>query len=161
MPITIRLKNTEVVMKILIVGGVAAGAGAAARLRRLDEEAEIIIFDKGPYVSYSNCSLPYRLSDTVDSDEKLIMMNPEQFLTRYNIIVRVNQDVVSINRKDKTITIQSKDGTYEENYDKLVLATGANAFVPPVEGIETADVFTLKTVDDTVSLYRFLKEKKA
>ena len=148
-------------MKILIVGGVAAGAGAAARLRRLDEEAEIIIFDKGPYVSYSNCSLPYRLSDTVDSDEKLIMMNPEQFLTRYNIIVRVNQDVVSINRKDKTITIQSKDGTYEENYDKLVLATGANAFVPPVEGIETADVFTLKTVDDTVSLYRFLKEKKA
>lgn len=148
-------------MKILIVGGVAAGAGAAARLRRLNEEAEIIIFDKGPYVSYSNCSLPYRLSDTVDSDDKLIMMSPEQFLSRYNIIVRVNQEVVSINRNNKTIAIKTKDHTYEESYDKLILATGANAFVPPVNGIENADVFTLKTVDDTLSLYRFLKEKHA
>ncbi len=148
-------------MKILIVGGVAAGAGAAARLRRLDEEAEIIIFDKGPYVSYSNCSLPYRLSDMVDSDEKLIMMNPEQFLARYNIIVRTRQEVVSINRKDKTIVVKTEKGTYSESYDKLILATGTNAFVPPVQGIETADVFTLKTVDDTTTLYRFLKEKQA
>lgn len=148
-------------MKYLIVGGVAAGAGAAARLRRLDEEADIIIFDKGPYVSYSNCSLPYRLSDTVDSDEKLIMMNPAQFLDRYNIIVRTNQEVISINRNDKTILVKTDDETYSESYDKLILATGANAFVPPVQGIETADVFTLKTVDDTTTLYRFLKEKQA
>lgn len=148
-------------MKYLIVGGVAAGAGAAARLRRLDEEADIIIFDKGPYVSYSNCSLPYRLSDTVDSDEKLIMMNPAQFLDRYKIIVRTNQEVISINRNDKTIVVKTDDETYSESYDKLILATGANAFVPPVQGIETADVFTLKTVDDTTTLYRFLKEKQA
>lgn len=150
-------------MKYVIVGGVAGGAGTAARLRRLDENAEIIMLDKGPFVSYSNCSLPYRLSDTVDADEKLIMMNPQQFMERYRIQARVNQEVTAICREKKTVQVHDLSGgkEYEESYDRLVLATGANAVVPPIRGIETADIFTLKTVEDTVRLYAFLKKKHA
>lgn len=150
-------------MKYVIVGGVAGGAGTAARLRRLNEDAEIIMLDKGPFVSYSNCSLPYRLSDTVDADEKLIMMNPQQFMSRYRIQARVNQEVTAIRREQKTVQIRdlSSGKEYEESYDRLVLATGANAVVPRIRGIETADIFTLKTVEDTVRLYAFLKKKNA
>lgn len=88
-------------MKYLIVGGVAGGAGTAARLRRLDESAEIIMFDKGPYVSYSNCSLPYRLSGTVDQTEKLVLMDPARFASQYNIQARVNSEVLAIHRAAK------------------------------------------------------------
>ena len=88
-------------MKIVIVGGVAGGASAAARLRRLDEQAEIIMFEKGPHVSFSNCSLPYRLSETVNQTEKLVMMTPQDFAQRYNIDARVSSEVISICRKEK------------------------------------------------------------
>ena len=147
-------------MKYLIVGGVAGGAGTAARLRRLDESAEIIMFDKGPYVSYSNCCLPYRLSGAVDKTEKLVLMNPQRFASQYNIQARVNNEVLSIHRAGKKIRVKDleKDAEYEESYDKLVLAPGANAIIPKIPGIEGAKLFTVKTVVDISRLYAFIQE---
>lgn len=147
-------------MKHLIVGGVAGGAGTAARLRRLDESAEIIMFDKGPYVSYSNCCLPYRLSSTVDKTEKLVLMNPERFARQYNIQARVMNEVLSIDRAGKKVRVNDleKDAEYEESYDKLVLATGANAIVPKIPGIEGANLFTVKTVTDIDRLHTFIHD---
>lgn len=147
-------------MKYLIVGGVAGGAGTAARLRRLDESAEIIMFDKGPYVSYSNCCLPYRLSGTVDKTEKLVLMNPERFARQYNIQARVMNEVLSIDRAGKKVRVKDleKDAEYEESYDKLVLATGANAIVPKIPGIEGANLFTVKTVTDIDRLHTFIHD---
>lgn len=147
-------------MKYLIVGGVAGGAGTAARLRRLDESAEIIMFDKGPYVSYSNCCLPYRLSGTVDKTEKLVLMNPERFARQYNIQARVMHEVLSIDREGKKVRVKDleKDAEYEESYDKLVLATGANAIVPRIPGIDGADLFTVKTVTDIARLHAFIRD---
>lgn len=141
-------------MKYLIVGGVAGGAGTAARLRRLDESAEIIMFDKGPYVSYSNCSLPYRLSGTVDQTEKLVLMDPARFASQYNIQARVNSEVLAIDRAAKAVTVKDleQDREYQESYDKLVLAPGANALIPKIPGIEQANLFTVKTVPDVARL---------
>ena len=141
-------------MKYLIVGGVAGGAGTAARLRRLDESAEIIMFDKGPYVSYSNCSLPYRLSGTVDQTEKLVLMDPARFASQYNIQARVNSEVLAIHRAAKAVTVKDleQDREYRESYDKLVLAPGANALIPKIPGIESANLFTVKTVPDVARL---------
>lgn len=146
-------------MKYLIVGGVAGGAGTAARLRRLDESAEIIMFDKGPYVSYSNCSLPYRLSEAVDETEKLVLMNPRQFQGQYNIQARVMNEVLSIDHDGKKVRVKDleKGEEYEETYDKLILAPGANAVVPKIPGIENANLFTVKTVVDIGRLYTFIK----
>jgi len=106
--------------KVLIVGGVAGGASVAARVRRLDESAEIIMFEKGPHVSFSNCSLPYHLSGIVEDSEKLVLMSPDIFKSRYNIEARVQQEVIQINRDKKTITVKDliSDKTYEEGYDK-------------------------------------------
>lgn len=114
--------------KIVIIGGVAGGASVAARVRRLDEHANIIMFEKGPHVSFSNCSLPYHLSGIVEDSEKLVLMNPNIFKQRYNIEARVNQEVIKINRDRKTITVKDliADKTYEEAYDKLVLSPGRN-----------------------------------
>src|SRR5690625_1400787 len=110
--------------KVLVVGGVAGGASTAARVRRLDENAEVIMFEKGPHVSFSNCSLPYHLSGIVEDSEKLVLMNPNTFKNRYNIEARVNQEVIQINREVKTITVRDllTEQTYDESYDKLVLS---------------------------------------
>lgn len=147
-------------MKYLIVGGVAGGAGTAARLRRLDEDAEIIMFDKGPYVSYSNCCLPYRLSGTVDKTEKLVLMDPGRFLRQYNIQARVMNEVLSIDRAGKKLRVRDleKGKEYEESYDKLVLATGANAILPGIPGIDGANLFTVKTVEDIARLHTFIRD---
>lgn len=149
--------------KIVIVGGVAGGASTAARVRRLDEQAEIIMFEKGPHVSFSNCCLPYRLSETVKAHEKLVLMSPEKFKKQYNIIARTNSEVTSINREKKTVTVKETEtgNTYEESYDKLMLAPGANAIVPQLPGIEDANVFTVKNVVDIAKLYDFIHEKNA
>ncbi len=146
-------------MRVLIVGGVAGGASTAARLRRLDESAEVIIFEKGPYVSYSNCCLPYRLSEAVDETDKLVLMNPAQFASQYNIQARVGHEVLSIDRAGKTVRVKdlAQNREYEEQYDKLVLAPGADAVMPPVKGIENAKVFTIKTVVDIANFYGFIK----
>ena len=151
-------------MKIVIIGGVAGGAGAAARLRRLDEHAEIVLFERGPHISYSNCCLPYFLGGVVKSSDSLLMMSPVSFEKRFNVRVRVNSEVVSVDRAAHTVTVRkTEDGsTYTESYDKLVLATGAAALRPAtIAGADSANVFTVKTVTDVVNLSRRLTETGA
>ena len=119
--------------KYLIVGGVAGGASAAARLRRLGEEDEIIMFEKGPDVSFSNCCLPYHLSGQIKNAADLVLMNPKKFNGQYNIDARVNNEVMSIDRANKAIEVKDviSGEIYTESYDKLVLSPGARAIVPP------------------------------
>lgn len=145
--------------KVLIVGGVAGGASAAARIRRLDEQAEIIMFERGPHVSFSNCSLPYHLSGIVKSSEKLVLMTPESFQTKYNIEARVNQEVIKIDREEKTVTVKNleTDEEYTENYDVLVLSPGAKPFVPNFEGVDLPHVFTVRNVQDIERLNQYVK----
>lgn len=145
--------------KFLIVGGVAGGASTAARLRRLDEKAEIIIFEKGPNVSFSNCSLPFHLSGIVENSDKLILMTPQGFQTKYNIKARVQQEVVRINREKKTITIKDlkTNRDYEESYDTLILSPGASPIVPDLEGIHSKHVFTIRNVADIDRLNWYLQ----
>lgn len=136
--------------KILIVGGVAGGASAAARLRRLDENAEIIMFEKGEYISFANCGLPYYIGETIKEREKLLVQTPEAMNSRFNIDVRVNSEVISVDAKNKKVKVNSKDkGEYEENYDYLILSPGATPIKPPIEGIESDKIFTLRNVPDT------------
>jgi len=145
--------------KFLIVGGVAGGASTAARIRRLDEHAEIIMFEKGPNVSFSNCSLPFHLSGIVDNSDKLILMTPQAFQTKYKIEARVNQEVLHINRKDKNITVKdlTTDTEYEESYDTLVLSPGASPIVPNLDGAHSSHVFTVRNVVDIDRLNRYIQ----
>jgi len=147
--------------RILVVGGVAGGASAAARARRLDESAEIIIFEKGPHVSFSNCSLPYHLSGIVEDVDSLVLLDPEDFKSMYNIEVRVNNEVTKINRDRKTITVKDlvTGKEYEESYDKLVLSPGASPILPnSIEGVHNKNVFTVRNVVDIDRLNRYIKE---
>jgi NADPH-dependent 2,4-dienoyl-CoA reductase/sulfur reductase-like enzyme/rhodanese-related sulfurtransferase len=149
------------VKKILIVGGVAGGASVAARARRLDESAEIIMFEKGPHVSFSNCALPFYLSRTVENSDSLVLMSPEQFHKQYRIEARVNCEVTKINRKEKKITVKNlaTGETYEESYDKLVLSPGAVPILPKsIEGIDRPNVFTVRNVVDIRKLDDYLNE---
>lgn len=145
--------------KILIVGGVAGGASVAARVRRIDESAEIIMFEKGPHVSFSNCALPYHLSGIVEDSDSLVLVKPETFKRRYNIEARVNNEVVKINRDKKTVTVKDlvSGNVYEENYDHLVLSPGANPIVPNLEGVQSDHVFTVRNVVDIARLNEYLK----
>ncbi|MDU3348937.1 MAG: FAD-dependent oxidoreductase [Clostridium sp.] len=146
--------------KILIVGGVAGGASAAARLRRLSEEDEIIMFEKGPHVSFSNCALPYHLSGIIDEADKLVLMSPEKFKAQYNIEARVNSEVISIDRKNKELEIKNTQTgeIYRENYDKLILSPGAKPIVHNIPGIEKVNMFTIRNVVDIDKLNKFVKE---
>lgn len=146
--------------KILLVGGVAGGASAAARLRRNSEEDEIIMFEKGPHVSFSNCALPYHLSGVIDSPNRLVLMSPEKFISQYNIKARVNNEVISINRKDKIVDVKDliSGEVYKESYDKLILSPGAHPIVPNIPGIKKVNVFTIRNVVDIDKLNRYLKE---
>ncbi len=148
--------------RILIVGGVAGGASAAARVRRLDEFAEIIMFEKGPHVSFSNCCLPNHLSGMVENSDDLVLMSPEQFKSQYNIEARVNSEVLKINRDNKTITVKNLETgeEYEEGYDKLVLSPGANPIVPRIEGHDKDHVFTVRNVVDIDKLNRYVGNGK-
>ena len=148
--------------KVLIIGGVAGGASTAARLRRHSEEDRIIMFEKGPNVSFSNCGLPYHLSGMISEVEKLVLMSPQKFLAQYNIEARVNSEVIEIDRKNKEVVV--KDGvtkkTYRESYDKLVLSVGAKPIVPKFEGLDSVNVFTIRNVVDINRLNLFVKERK-
>lgn len=148
-------------MKYVIVGGVTGGAGTAARLRRLDEKAEILIFEKEPYVSYSNCSIPYRLSETVDQTEKLILNTPQSFRNIYNMEVRVSSRVISIDRTAKKVRVKDlkNNREYDEAYDKLILSPGADPIIPFVRGIEDANLFTIRNVEDISRFYSFIKKE--
>lgn len=147
--------------RILIVGGVAGGATAAARVRRLAADAEVIMFERGPHVSFSNCSLPYYLSGTVSDSEKLVMMSPEKFKKSYDIEARVNSEVLSINRGEKTIQVKNliSGETYTEAYDKLVLSPGASPVRPrSIVGVDKPHVFTVRNVKDIEALKAYIDE---
>lgn len=145
--------------RILIVGGVAGGASVAARARRIDESADIIMFERGPHVSFSNCSLPFYLSGMVEDSEELVLMSPEQFKNQYNLEARVNSEVVGVNRAEKTITVRKVDSgeEYHEKYDKLVLSPGAMALCPAgIKGSRDPNVFTVRNVVDIRKLQDYI-----
>ena len=135
--------------KVLIVGGVAGGASTAARLRRLDENLEIIMFERGEYVSFANCGLPYHIGGVIQNRESLLIQTPESLKARFNLDVRVNSEVVGVNGKDKKVKVKTKNGEeYEDNFDFLVLAPGAKSILPVVKGIENKKIFTLRNIND-------------
>lgn len=147
-------------MKYVIIGGVAGGATAAARLRRVDEMAEILLLEKGPYISYANCGLPYYIGGVIAEREKLLVQTPESFGKRFRIDVRVKNEVLAIHPKTKTLTIRNADGEeYEETYDKLLLSPGANPVKPPLEGINSEGIFTLRNVEDTDRIKAYITDK--
>jgi len=145
--------------KIIIVGGVAGGATAAARLRRLDERAEIIMFERGEHISFANCGLPYHIGRSIASRENLLLQTPESFRKRFNVDVRVQSEVVSIDREAKTVSVKNiqTGETYTESYDKLVLSPGGAPIRPPIEGINSERVFTLRNVADTDRIKAFIQ----
>lgn len=149
-------------MKTVIVGGVAGGATAAARLRRLDEKAEIIIFEKGGYISYANCGLPYYIGGEIKEKSALTLQTPESFKARFNIDVRIFSEVISIDRKAKTVTVLNTqtNETYKESYDKLVLSMGAEPVRPNIEGINSDKVFTLRSIPDTFKIREYIENNK-
>lgn len=142
-------------MKLVVVGGVAGGASAAARVRRIDAKAEIVMFERGEHVSFSNCALPYHLSGVVENSESLVLMDPERFKKQHDIDARVNSEVIKINRADKTVTVKNllTGEEYDESYDKLVLAPGANPVLPKsIKGIDGDNVFSVRNVTDIVKV---------
>ncbi len=145
-------------MKVLIVGGVAGGASAAARLRRLDESTEIVLFEKGEYISYANCGLPYYVGDVIKQKDKLLVQTPEAMRQRFNIDVRIQSEVLSIDRQAKTVRVRNlaTENVYEESYDKLILSPGAEPKKLPIEGIDLPTVFALRTVNDTYKIRDFV-----
>lgn len=148
-------------MKYVIIGGVAGGATAAARLRRIDEKAEIIMLEKGKYISYANCGLPYYIGGVIEERQKLLVQTPEGFSNRFRIDVRVENEVLEIHPNVKSLTIRRADGTeYLENYDKLLLSPGANPVRPPLGGIKSEGIFTLRNVEDTDRIKVFIETKQ-
>ncbi len=148
-------------MKVIIIGGVAGGATAAARLRRLDEKAEITVYERSGYISYANCGLPYYIGGVITDEDELTLQTPENFLTRFNVVVKVKHEVTDIDLKHKKVTVVNKEtgGVFEDNYDKLILSPGAHPVTPSY--YKAGDrVFTLRTVEDTIKIRRFADEKK-
>ena len=147
--------------RILIVGGVAGGASVAARVRRIDGDAEVIMFDKGPHVSFSNCALPYHLSGMIENSQDLVLMSPEKFKKQYNIEARVNSEVVRIDRDSKKVTVRdlTNGEEYEEAYDKLVLSPGASPILPRnIDGIDRQHVFTVRNVVDIERISKYIQK---
>ena len=146
-------------MKYIIIGGVAGGATAAARLRRVDEKCDILLLEKGKYISYANCGLPYYIGGVIDEREKLLVQTPASFGQRFRVDVRVENEVIAIHPQNKTITVRTVDGgEYEETYDKLLLSPGATPVRPPLEGIDSEGIFTLRNVEDTDRIKSYLTE---
>jgi NADPH-dependent 2,4-dienoyl-CoA reductase/sulfur reductase-like enzyme/rhodanese-related sulfurtransferase len=138
-------------MRIMIVGGVAGGASCAARARRLSEEAEIIVFDRGPYVSFANCGLPYYVGKVIDKETDLLMATPRLFLKRFNIAVRLNSEVIAVDRQQQELEVKdlTSGEIYRQPYDALVLSPGAAPIRPPMPGIDLPGIFTLRTIPDS------------
>ncbi len=148
-------------MKTLIVGGVAGGATAAARLRRLDEHAEIVMFERGEYISFANCGLPYYIGGEIKDKSALTLQTPESFFSRFNVDVRVFSEVIAINKANKTVEVKKiKTGEiYTEHYDKLVLSPGAAPIKPKIDGVENSKVFTLRNIPDTYRIKDYIDQK--
>lgn len=145
-------------MKVLIVGGVAGGATAAARTRRLNENAEIIMFEQGEYISFANCGLPYYIGGEISRKESLTLQTPQGFSSRYNIDVRVMSKVTEISRAEKSVTVKDfvSGHVYKESYDKLILSPGATPFIPPIPGCDMDRVFTLRNIPDTYRIRDYI-----
>lgn len=149
-------------MKVVIVGGVAGGATAAARLRRLDEHAQITVFERSGYISYANCGLPYYIGGVIEDKEELTLQTPERMWDRFRIDMKVHHEVTDINTPQKTVTVHDLDTgkVYEEPYDKLILSPGAKPVMPNLPGIESEKIFTLRTVEDTLKIRAFVEDRK-
>ena len=146
--------------KVLIVGGVAGGASAAARLRRLDEHAEIILFERGEHISFANCGLPYYIGDKIRNRNRLLVQTPKAMKTRFNIDVRTNSEVLGVDTASRKIIVRSMDeGTYEESYDALILSPGAKAIRPPIPGIDSNRILTLRNIADTDAIKALVDQK--
>ena len=149
--------------KILIVGGVAGGAGTAARLRRLDENARIILFERGSYISFANCALPYYIGGEITDKNALTVQTVQSFTARFNVDVRIHSNVTAIHPDTKTVSVYDTQNNrvYEESYDSLVLSPGAEPVRPPIEGIQSERVFTLRSIPDTFAIKEFIEKKHA
>ena len=149
-------------MKIVIVGGVAGGATAAARIRRLDEQAEIIVFERTGFISYANCGLPYYIGDVIQNKADLTLQTPESFWKRFRIKMKVQHEVVAIHPEQKSVSVRNlaTGETFEESYDKLVLSPGAKAVLPELPGVDSKKIFTLRTVEDTFAIKDFVTQHK-
>ncbi len=146
--------------KVLIIGGVAGGATAATRLRRLDEDAEIIMFERGEYVSYANCGLPYYIGGHIKEREKLLINTAEDITKKYDIDIRPFNEVISIDTENKTVKVKTKNDTiYDESYDSIILSPGAKPVKPPIPGIDNPKIFSLRTVPDTDKIKEFVENK--
>ncbi len=146
--------------KVLIVGGVAGGASAAARLRRLDETAEIILFERDEYISFANCGLPYYIGESIQDRNKLLVQTPESMNARFRIDVRNNSEVIKVNAEKKSVTVKRKSGeTYEESFDYLILSPGAKALRPNIPGINSDKIFTLRNIPDTDRIKDYVDKK--
>ncbi len=149
-------------MKVVIIGGVAGGATAAARIRRLNEKAEIIVFEKSGFISYANCGLPYYIGGTIENESDLTLQTPQSFYSRFRVDMRVHHEVISITPDSRTVTVKNL-GTgevFEESYDKLLISTGARPVKPPFDGINSNRIFTLRTVEDTLKIKKYVTESK-
>ena len=149
-------------MKVVIVGGVAGGATAAARLRRLDENAEIVVFERSGFVSYANCGLPYYIGGVIEDEAELTLQTPESFYARFRVQMKVHHEVTAIDRTAKTVTVRNLETgeVFTESYDKLLLAPGAKPTQPALPGVGLDRLFTLRTVEDTLRIHRFVAEQK-
>ena len=148
-------------MKVVIVGGVAGGMSAATRLRRLNESAEIIVLEKGPYVSFANCGLPYYVAGEIEERSDLLVQTPEALQARFELDVRPYSEAVAIDTKQKEVTVRTAEGEYKLSYDKLILSPGAKPFIPSAKGLEEAkNSFTLRSVPDVDAITAFIEEKK-
>lgn len=148
-------------MKVVIIGGVAGGATAAARIRRLDEQAEIIVFERSGYISYANCGLPYYIGDTITDPEALTLQTPESFFSRFQITMKVHHEVTAIHAERNVVSVKNLEtgAQFEESYDKLLLSPGAKPSLPPVLGTDIERLFTLRTVEDTFRIKDYINKK--
>ena len=147
-------------MKIVIVGGVAGGATAAARIRRLDEKAEIVVFERSGFISYANCGLPYYIGGTIEDEGDLTLQTPESFYKRFRVGMNVHHEVTAIHPEKKTVTVKNLQNgeVFKEGYDKLILSPGAKPVKPKFEGIDSNKIFTLRTVEDTLKIKKHIDE---
>lgn len=148
-------------MKVVIIGGVAGGATAAARIRRLDEQAEIIVFERSGYISYANCGLPYYIGDTITEPKSLTLQTPESFFSRFQITMKVRHEVTAIHAERNVVSVKNLEtgAEFEESYDKLLLSPGAKPSLPPVPGTDIDRLFTLRTVEDTFRIKDYINKK--
>ncbi len=149
-------------MKVVIVGGVAGGATAAARIRRLDEQAEIVVFERSGFISYANCGLPYYIGGVIEDPEDLTLQTPESFFSRFRIHMKVHHEVIAVHPDRKTVSVKNlkTDEEFEESYDKLLLSPGAKPVWPDLPGMDSDKLFTLRTVEDTFRIKEFVDQQK-